>query len=55
MGFTYSSVVDTELDEVFAWHTRPGAITRLTPPWPPVRVIQEATSLLDDATSGRMY
>jgi ligand-binding SRPBCC domain-containing protein len=31
MGFTYSSVVDAELDEVFAWHARPGAITRLSP------------------------
>jgi uncharacterized protein len=47
MGFTYSSVVDTELNEVFEWHSRPGAITRLMPPWQPVRVIQEATSLQD--------
>jgi ligand-binding SRPBCC domain-containing protein len=47
VGFTFSSVVDTELDEVFAWHTRPGAITRLRPPWQPVRVLAEATSLRD--------
>lgn len=47
MGFTYSSVVDAELSEVFWWHGRPGAIIRLTPPWPPVRVISEATSLRD--------
>ena len=47
MGFTFSSVVDEELDEVFAWHTRPGAITRLSPPWQPVRVLAEATSLRD--------
>lgn len=47
MGFTFSSVVDENLDEVFAWHTRPGAITRLSPPWQPVRVLSEATSLRD--------
>ena len=38
MGLKYSSVVDTPLDEIFAWHARPGAITRLMPPWAPVRV-----------------
>jgi uncharacterized protein len=43
MGLTYSSVVDAGLDEVFAWHARPGAITRLAPPWQPVRVISEAS------------
>ena len=47
MGLTYSSVVDASLDEVFAWHTRPGAITRLTPPWQPVTVLREAGSLRD--------
>jgi uncharacterized protein len=47
MGFTYSSVVEAELSEVFAWHGRPGAITRLMPPWQPVKVLQEATSLRD--------
>ncbi len=33
MGLTYSSVVDASLDEASAWHTRPGAVTRLVPPW----------------------
>jgi uncharacterized protein len=47
MGLTYSSVVDASRDEVFAWHTRPGAITRLTPPWQPVTVLREAGSLRD--------
>jgi uncharacterized protein len=27
------------LDEVWAWHTRPGALERLVPPWDPVRVV----------------
>jgi len=47
MGLTYSSVVCAEPDEVFAWHSRPGAITRLMPPWQPVHVAQEAPSVRD--------
>ena len=47
MGLTYSSVVGAEPDEVFAWHSRPGAIMRLMPPWQPVRVAREAPSVRD--------
>ena len=47
MGLTYSSVVDSSLGDVFSWHARPGAMTRLTPPWLPVRVLREASSLRD--------
>jgi uncharacterized protein (TIGR01777 family) len=47
MGLTYSSVVDASLGDVFSWHTRPGAIARLTPPWLPIRVLREASSLRD--------
>ena len=47
MGLTYSSVVDASLTDVFSWHTRPGAMTRLTPPWLPFRVLSEASSLRD--------
>jgi uncharacterized protein len=47
MGLTYSSVVDAPLDEVFAWHARPGAITRLMPPWSLVQVEREAGSVRD--------
>jgi len=47
MTSTQSSIVNAPLDEVFAWHTRPGAITRLTPPWLPVTVAAEAASLRD--------
>jgi uncharacterized protein (TIGR01777 family) len=47
MSISYSSVVAAPIDEVFAWHGRPGALTRLSPPWQPVRVGQEATSLKD--------
>jgi uncharacterized protein len=47
MGLRHSSVVAAGLDEVFAWHTRPGAVVRLTPPWLPVRVVREAASVRD--------
>lgn len=43
----FTTVVDAPLDEVFAWHARPGALVRLTPPWLPLRVVTEATSLRD--------
>jgi uncharacterized protein (TIGR01777 family) len=45
MSLVYSSVVDAPRDEVFAWHGRSGAFTRLSPPWQPVRVVAEADSL----------
>jgi ligand-binding SRPBCC domain-containing protein len=47
MGLTYSRVVRAEPGEVFARHSRPGAITRLMPPWQPVRVVREAPSVRD--------
>ena len=47
MGLTYSSVIDAPSDEVFAWHTRPGAFARLSPPWSPMRLVSEADSLED--------
>jgi uncharacterized protein len=47
MEFTYSTVVNAGLSDVFAWHGRPGAMARLTPPWLPVRILQEANSLRD--------
>lgn len=47
MGLVMSSVLDAAVDEVFAWHARPGAFTRLAPPWQSVRVVSEADSLRD--------
>lgn len=44
---TWSGVVAHPRSEVVAWHERPGAISRLTPPWQPVRVVREAASLAD--------
>ena len=45
MSINYASIVDHPLDEVFAWHTRPGAMRRLVPPWQPMRVVKETESL----------
>lgn len=47
MGIEYSDVVDHPIDEVFAWHTRPGAMPRLVPPWQPMTAVSETTSLAD--------
>lgn len=47
MGIEYESVVEHPLAEVFAWHSRPGAMIRLVPPWQPMTVIEEAQSLAD--------
>lgn len=47
MGIEFESVVDHPLGEVFAWHTRPGAMRRLVPPWQPMTVVAETESLAD--------
>lgn len=47
MGIEHESVVDHPLAEVFAWHTRRGAMRRLVPPWQPMKVIAETESLAD--------
>jgi uncharacterized protein len=47
MGLRYSSVISAPVSEVFAWHERPGALLRLLPPWQPISVAREASSLVD--------
>ena len=47
MGIEYESILDHPLAEVFAWHTRPGAMSRLVPPWQPMTVLSETESLAD--------
>jgi uncharacterized protein (TIGR01777 family) len=47
MGIEYESVIDHPLAEVFAWHSRRGAMSRLVPPWQPMTVIAEAASLAE--------
>ena len=47
MGLEYSSAVDAPREDVFAWYARPGAFERLSPPWSPMRLVTEASSLRD--------
>jgi uncharacterized protein (TIGR01777 family) len=47
VSIEYSSSVDHPIETVFAWHERPGAFTRLVPPWQPVHLVEEAGSLAD--------
>lgn len=47
MGLVYSSIVDAPQEEIFAWHGRPGAFARLSPPWQAMTLRSEATSLRD--------
>jgi uncharacterized protein len=34
-------------DTVFAWHTRPGALERLTPPWEHIQVLERSGGIED--------
>lgn len=54
MGITHSSELDFPQDEVFDWHRRPGAFTRLSPPWQPMRLVREADSLADGTAQLRL-
>jgi uncharacterized protein (TIGR01777 family) len=47
VSIEYESVVEHPLREVFDWHTRQGAMTRLVPPWQPMTVVAETQSLAD--------
>lgn len=47
MSITTTAVIDAPIEEVFAWHARPGALTRLLPTWQPMRPLAEAASLAD--------
>ena len=47
MGLVFSSTIAAPRDEVFAWHARPGAFARLSPPWQSMRLRVEADSLRD--------
>ena len=47
MGLSCSCVVPAPIGEVFAWHARPGALARLSPPWVPAKLVEESRSLRD--------
>lgn len=43
--FTWKSTIPLPVEEVFNWHTRPGAFDRLNAPWRPVKIIKAPNSL----------
>jgi len=47
--FVYRSPMPVSAADLFDWHTRPGALERLTPPWDPVKVLQR-TGPLEEGT-----
>lgn len=47
MAIMHSSIVDSPIEEVFAWHARPAAFARLAPPWQPAHIRSESASLED--------
>lgn len=50
MGIVTSHVVDAQIEKVFAWHQRPGALLRLSPPFAPVHPARE-THRLDQGSA----
>ena len=50
MRLTYRSVLENHSpEEVFAWHERPGALERVTPPWGHVTVLKKEGGIRDGA------
>jgi uncharacterized protein len=47
--FVARSRLAAPAEEVFAWHTRPGAFERLVPPWAPVEVLERQGGVRDGA------
>ncbi|MBP2648048.1 MAG: Cell division inhibitor [Gemmatimonadetes bacterium] len=41
--------IERPVDEVWQWHTRPGAFERLTPPWEDVRILERTGGLENGA------
>jgi len=40
--FSKQSVINAPVEAVFKWHSRPGAIERLSPPWDPLKVLSRS-------------
>ena len=47
--FTRRSRIPAPAEEVFAWHARPGAFERLTPPWQSVEIVERSGGIEDGA------
>lgn len=47
--FTKRSRINTPVEDLFSWHARPGAISRLSPPWDPLTLIKSLGGIEDGA------
>jgi hypothetical protein len=45
--FVAQSRIDAPAEVVFRWHAEPDALVRLTPPWEPVEIVQQAPGIHD--------
>ncbi|MGC9329971.1 MAG: TIGR01777 family oxidoreductase, partial [Candidatus Hinthialibacter sp.] len=45
--FVYRSRLPFSAETVFAWHERPGAFERLTPPWERVHIVSRSGGIRD--------
>lgn len=48
--FIKQLLINAPAEDVFQWHTRPGALERLSPPWDPIEVIEQHGGINKDAT-----
>ncbi|MEE8477574.1 MAG: TIGR01777 family oxidoreductase [Gemmatimonadales bacterium] len=48
---TYEKIteIDAPAEAVYQWHTRPGAVARLVPPWSGIRLIEAPATLVEGA------
>ena len=54
-AFVRGTRVEAPAADLFAWHERPGALERLTPPWEPVEVVERHGTIRDgDRTTLRI-
>lgn len=49
--FLHRSHFDQTAAEVFDWHTRPGALERLNPPWSPATVVSRRGTVRDEGST----
>jgi uncharacterized protein (TIGR01777 family) len=48
--FVARSRIDAPAGEVFAWHCRPGALERLSPPWDKPTLLEQTGSVMDEGS-----
>lgn len=52
--FTARSPLPASADEAFAWHERPGAFERLSPPWDPPEIVDRTGGIADGEVTLRL-